>query len=190
MPDSEKPVIQQVPSIMNMSNHTLWVANIPVKLIDSEIDIYNFNLNIASFTLGSMELGVNEITRDGVALQFPSTSEDNTNKEIRITYKMSSHWQQYYFLWKWWQQNNAIGERVSSALRIASEEDLAYFFVPMTVYLLNEMQQPIMKWHFENCWLKSFGELTMDYQEGEEVITHDIIIAYQHYDVEYLGKVK
>ncbi len=179
---NDKPILKQSTSIMNMSNHTLWVAHIPVKLIDSEVDTFNFNFNIASFTLGAMELGVNEIVRDGIPLQFPSTSAENTNKEIRITYKMSSEWQQYYFLWKWWQQNNLISEHVSTVFN--NDKTEAYLFVPMTVYLLNEMQQPIMKWHFENCWLKMFGELTMDYQEGDQVITHDIVIAYQHYNIE------
>ena len=88
--DSMKRV-QQIVSSLNMAYNTQWIVDIPLKQIDSSVDLKNFTMNIVSFTLNRLGLGMTTQVYNGVEIQMPNGSEDS-DKQFTIEYKLSSNY--------------------------------------------------------------------------------------------------
>ena len=116
--DSMKRV-QQIVSSLNMAYNTQWIIDIPLKQIDSSVDLKNFTMNIVSFTLNRLGLGMTTQVYNGVELQMPNGSEES-DKQFTIEYKLSSNYTQYLLLMKWWQKNLKVINRIQGKTKAES----------------------------------------------------------------------
>mgnify|MGYP003291621910 CR=1 FL=1 len=102
---------KQVSSLLNFAHPTSFVIDIPIpeigigtKLETIGYNSKHFAMNIQNFTLNRLQLGSNEVQRSAYKLIMPNQT-DMTEKQFTINYKLSSGWQQYYFLCLWYQAN-------------------------------------------------------------------------------------
>lgn len=181
--------VKQISSSLNMANNINWIIDIPLKSIDSSVDVYNFALNISSFTLNRLSLGMSTQNYNGVSINMPNGTEDS-DKQFTIEYKLSSNYAQYMLLMKWWQKNLKVIRRVQglSDTEIATIETDTNFYTTANLYLLDEMKTPMMKVSYGNCWLKELGELQLNYEEGDSVLKHSFTCYFNDYTITDLMK--
>ena len=181
--DSMKRV-QQIVSSLNMAYNTQWIVDIPLKQIDSSVDLKNFTMNIVSFTLNRLGLGMTTQVYNGVELQMPNGSEES-DKQFTIEYKLSSNYTQYLLLMKWWQKNLKVINRIQGKTKAESAkiEQENYFYTDVSLYLLDENKDPVMLITYKDCWLKELGELQLNYEEGENILRHSFTCYFNDYTI-------
>lgn len=163
---------------LNIATANSWIAIIPYHIIDPSADsseLIAFNLN--SFNFAGLIMAGSEIPRFGEMFPIPSGVIE-TDKVVTFRYKPDSEWKQYEFLFNWFdrQQNNKKNEHIDYNEWINSD------LVDIKVYLLNEYKKPRLKWTFNNCWLKEFGDLDMVYDsQGGTGLDHGFSIQYMDY---------
>ena len=176
--------VQQIVSSLNMAYNTQWIVDIPLKQIDSSVDLKNFTMNIVSFTLNRLGLGMTTQVYNGVEIQMPNGSEDS-DKQFTIEYKLSSNYTQYLLLMKWWQKNLKVINRIQGKTKAETEkiEQENYFYTDVNLYLLDENKDPVMLVTYKDCWLKELGELQLNYEEGENILRHSFTCYFNNYTI-------
>ncbi len=162
---------------LNTATTNSWIAVIPYTILDPESgDEIEFNLT--SFNFSGLIMAGAEIPRAGERFPVPSGSVE-TDKIVTFRYKPDSEWMQYEFLFKWF-------DRISNNKKLNHSDYNEYIngnMINVTVYLLNEFKKPKLKWTFNNCWLKEFGELDMPYDStGGAGMDHGFSLQYMDYD--------
>lgn len=164
---------------LNTATSNSWIAIFPYSVIDpsEEIDIA---FNLMSFNFAGLILGAAEISRYGEVFPVPAGNVE-TDKLVTFRYKPDSEWKQYEYLFKWF-------DRLQNNKKLSHEEYNAWInsnLVTVKVYLLNEYKKPKLKWTFNGCWIKEFGELDMPYDsQGGTGIDHFFSLQYMDYDFE------
>lgn len=188
--NSELQNFKQVSSLLNFAHPTNWVLEIPInsvglgnELKDLGYDHRVFAMNVASFTLGRMTLNGNEVKRVGYTLSYPSGTED-TEKEFTINYRLSSEYQQYYFLCRWWQKNLDVTNHLPGA-DDAGDKD--FFLTNINLWILNDNKDPVMKISYQDCWLNELGELQLSYADSNSFLEHSFTCKYNDFKINYLN---
>lgn len=164
---------------LNLATSNSWIAVFPYSIIDPE-NGNDICFNLTSFNFAGMIMAGVEISRFGELFPIPTGSVE-TDKNITFRYKPDSEWNQYEFLFKWFDrlQNNKKLDQENYNDWINSE------MVTVKVFLLNEYKKPKLKWTFNYCWLKEFGELDMPYDsQGGSGLDHGFTLQFMDYDFE------
>jgi len=180
---------KQISSLLNFAHPTNWVLEIPIKSVGLGAELKErgydhrvFAMNISSFTLGRMTLSENTVSRNAFQLSYPSGSEE-TEKEFTVNYKLSSEFQQYYFLTRWWQKNLAVAQHIEED---DAGNDTDFFLTDIKLWVLNDNKDPVMKIIYNDCWLKELGELQLNYSDGNNVLEHSFTCKYNNFEIKLL----
>ena len=189
-PETLKDKFKQVSSLLNLAHPSNWILELPIKnlgigpVLGDKMG-YNteiFAMNLTSFTLGRMGLKVNEITKQDYTFYVPSGTE-TTEKIFTCNYTLSSGFQQYYFLTRWWQKNLSINQHLSDT---DMEFDGEYFLQDINLWILNEHKEPVMLITYLDAWLSELGELQLDYQNSSPVLNHSFSCYYNDYTIQII----
>lgn len=162
---------------LNIATSNSWIAVMPYNVIDTS-SMDNIEFNLTSFNFAGLIMAGTDISRYGEAFPMP-TGVIETDKIVTFRYKPDSEWKQYEFLFNWFDnlQNNKKNTHTDYNDWISSKT------VDIKVYLLNEYKKPMLKWTFNSCWLKEFGELDMVYDsQGGSNLDHGFSLQYMDYD--------
>ena len=157
---------------LNLATTVRWIAQIPFHQIDPDLTNEDVTFNIFSCNTPEISLGSNTVDFQGVPFEIPNGTKEGS-KEIVFEYIMSSDWSQYLLLWDWahkFVKENGAG---------ATEELSMEFAVPLHLYILSEFKKPIFQITYNNCWIKTFGEINLNYQDTEaDEIIHSFSVVY------------
>lgn len=186
---------RQVSSLLNFAHPTSFVLDIPIKSVGIGANLekigYNdkrFAMNVVNFTVNRLELKPNTVSKQDFELNYPSGTEQGT-KMFTVNYKLSSGWQQYAFLARWWQRNLKV-------LKHIDDEDLAdefensgeYIMFPVRFWALDENKDPCMVITYEDCWLQELGEMQVSYSDTNPTLSHSFSCYYNNYFITILNE--
>lgn len=162
---------------LNTATANSWIAIIPYHIIDAG-STNQIAFNLSSFNFAGLIMAGAEVPHFGEMFPVP-TGVVETDKLVSFRYKPDSEWRQYEFIFKWFdkQQNNKKLDHEAYNAWIDSD------MVDVKIFLLNEYKKPQLKWTFNSCWLKEFGELDMIYDpQGGTGLDHGFALQYMDYD--------
>lgn len=187
---------RQVSSLLNFAHPTSFVLEIPIKDLGIGYDLSKigykanrFVMNVVDFTVNRLELKPNQISKQDYPLNIPSGTEQGT-KQFTVNYKLSSQWQQYAFLARWWQRNLKVLQHISDPEldeEVANSED--YVLFPVRFWALDENKDPCMVITYEDCWLGELGELQTSYVNESPTLSHSFMCYYNNFKVQILNEV-
>ena len=181
--------------MLNFAHPTSFVLDIPIKSVGIGANLekigYNdkrFAMNVVNFTVNRLELKPNTVSKQDFELNYPSGTEQGT-KMFTVNYKLSSGWQQYAFLARWWQRNLKV-------LKHIDDEDLAdefensgeYIMFPVRFWALDENKDPCMVITYEDCWLQELGEMQVSYSDTNPTLSHSFSCYYNNYFITILNE--
>lgn len=56
-------------------------------------------------------------------------------------------------------------------------------YLPLRIYLLDNYKRKVIQFYFENCWIKSFGDVSLDANNPGE-IPHSFTFVYDQFYIE------
>lgn len=191
----EVTTFKQVSSLLNFAHPTGFVLDIPFKDIGigRKLETIGYSkdrfvMNIQNFTLNRMSLGSNSLARTGYSVLLPNQT-DTTEKSFTINYRLSSGWQQYYFLSLWYQSNlkNILHiDDEDAEERYSSSSD--YFLTPINLWILDDNKDPAMLIHFTDCWLYESGEMQLSYTDNEPTLSHSFSCYYNDFKITLINE--
>jgi len=165
------------PCSLNLGTTNKWIAIIPFKKIDPTYRTPNVAFNLVSFEMPEVLLNEVSAFYHGTEMKLPA-GVSGGDKTLVFEYLMSSDWRQWKTLYKW---SNMICKTIGSGFT----EKLVDALVSVRFIILSEFKNPVFEIIFHNCWIKSFGGLTLDYQDPDAVeIRHSFSLAYSHFTFE------
>jgi hypothetical protein len=164
---------------LNLATSNSWIAVIPYNIIDPD-NGNEIAFNLRSFNYAGVIMSGADIPRYGEMFPKPSGAVES-DKIVTFRYKPDSEWKQYEFLFRWF-------DLIANNKKLDHSEYNSWInssLVNVKIYLLNEYKKPKLKWTFNNCWLKEFGELDMEYDSaGGTGLDHGFSLQYMDYDFE------
>ena len=167
----------------NYATNTKWLASIPFRtLFPNESEVH---LNLTAFDIPSIDIGTTSISYGGYSIEQPSNVIQPSDKECTFSYILDSNMTVYWLLYKWC---SMFSENMVSIIKEDEESSGSTVplvnKVPISVFILNEFKTKIMKITYHDCWVKSFGNLSMSYQDDPAPLTHTFTVAYSRFEIE------
>ncbi len=164
-------------SAINFATNNKWIATMPIESLSTAYGSKKMAFNLTSFELPEMLMSSSTLGFYGSQVEVP-TLVRSQQKTILFNYLLSSDWHQWKLLYAWFSKF-AVEEGSGTAPSTNVNEK---WFLPISVIMLSEFKKPIFEIKFFNCWIKSFGSVSCDYQDAEaSVIKHSFTIAYSYF---------
>ena len=165
---------------LNFATAVRWIATVPFYQIKPDLKTGDVEFNLFGFELPTMTIGSNTVSYNGYEVEIP-TNVRTGDKTITFEYLMSSDWNQYKLLWQW---ANQIAKPPGAGYPEGTN-NIGDFAVPISVIVLSEFKKPVFAIKYHDCWIKEFGPIILDYQDGEaSVIRHSFTCAYSYFEFE------
>jgi hypothetical protein len=169
---------------LNLATNVKWIAVIPFYQIDEELSSGDVAFNLYTFNLPDMSIGSTEVNYNGYPIEIP-TNVKAGDKTVTFEYLMSSDWHQYKLLWGW--ANKIVNQQ--GAGRPEDNKKNGSFMVPIRFMALSEFKKPLFSIIYHDCWIKDFGAISLDYQDGDaSVVTHNFTCSYSYFEFEDISK--
>lgn len=166
----------------NLASQTRWLAILPINIMLKSEKTRALSLNLTKFDLPEVEIGSTTTSYAGYTVEIPTGVVNPGEKSVTFSYLLSSDLYQYRMLHKWVQiLSNTNLTNYSEDVKTASDNNTPIRY-PVTVVLLSEFKTPIVAIRYNDCWIKRFGQLQMDYQSSDEPVIHNFTLAYSNYD--------
>jgi hypothetical protein len=162
-----------------------WIADISLSRMS--VDFKDISLHLANFSIPELLIGSTSIQYKGTALEIPTKVIQPENRTITFSYMIDISWDNYFALYQWANLIGTTENVLPNTLPINLRDEFlnkTIKAIPIYVYLLSEYKKPILKITYDNCWIKSFSELSLSYQEEPDVIKHSFTIAYSNFKLE------
>jgi hypothetical protein len=165
----------------NLATQTRWMAILPVNQIFPQ-ERKALSLNLTKFDLPEVEIGSVSVNYLGNFVEIPTKVIQPTAKTIQFSYLVSSDFYQYRILHKW-VQFIAYNETIRAPKEVREQaKQMKSVTFPVTVVLLSEFKKPIISIRYNDCWVKQFGTLSLDYQSADEPVIHNFTLAYSNFE--------
>ena len=179
-----------------------WIGFIPLQNALGN-KFRNLELSLVRFSIPSIQMGTSTTSFKGVSYEVPTHVLNPDTKEITFEYKVSQDWYNYKSLFIWASalailnpvdakafQAQIMHEDVVAATRV-DRSAIGVFtdLLDCRVWLLNNFKQRVVDFTFHNCFIKSFGEIALDYSSTDEVI-HSFTMAYSNFTIDSVGVLK
>ena len=165
----------------NLATTNKWVCDIPLSTVLDGLE--DVSLNLVTYSIPATEITSSEFTYMGNTVEIPTGVVNPVDKTITFNYLIGSNWGQYRNLYKWASAlgsiNAPIGDNPPS-----ETSNYAIYTVPIRAYILDEFKQTIMSIKYDNCWIKQFSEISMDYSDEPIPINHSFTINYSNFTIE------
>ena len=128
-----------------------------------------------------MVMGSTTTSFKGYSFEFPTHVMDADTKEIVIEYIVDEKWMNYKSLYTWC---SATEGQINQVADTSNVETIAMKdFVDCRIWLIDSFKNRIIDFVFQNCWIKSFQELSLESASAEEV-HHSVVLAYSNFYID------
>lgn len=158
-----------------------WIGYIPLETVLGP-EFKNIELRLVRFSMPPLQIGSQSVSFKGYSVEVPTHVLNAETKEITWEYIVDEDFENYASLYAW---ASGIGNIVdigddSNAAR--TEGILTNSIIPCRVWLLDSYKKIRREFLFENCWIKQFNDLALDYSNANEV-HHSITMTYSNFKV-------
>lgn len=175
--DPNAPSLNPRPNMSGLdvsySNQNQWICYCPIENILGK-RYKNLELHLTRFSLPQMEMGSMEASYRGYTKEVPTKVLNSGSKQLQLEYLVDEYWQNYKALWCWLSTINGTLNPVTDDSKNAIQPS---DYITMRIYLLNNYKHKVLQFEFLNCWIKLFGDLSLDYSSAEQ-ITHSFTFVY------------
>lgn len=167
-------------NFVNFATNHRWIVSIPFSfLFKCESDV---KLSLTQFDIPEISIGTTEVSYKGYSVEQPTGVVQPSNKNISFSYILDSNLKVYWLLYKW------IGMFTKDILPVVNGEDEVHVeindkMITITVVILDEWKKPTFEIKYYDCWIKSFGPLSMSYQDDPIPLNHEFTVAYSRFEV-------
>lgn len=165
----------------NFATNHRWIASVPFSvLFKDETDV---KLNLIQFDIPDTNMGTTEVAYQGYNIERPTGVIQPDEKNVTFSYILDSNLKAYWLLYKW------MGMFTKEILPVVNgQEDDAFVEVndkimTIKVVILDEWKKPTFEITYYDCWIKSFGPLSMSYQDDPEPLNHEFTVVYSRFEV-------
>lgn len=158
-----------------------WIGYVPLESVLGS-DYKNIELRLTRFAMPPLEIGSSEVSFKGYSIEVPTHVMNSGTKEIVWEYIVDEDFENYSALYAW---ASGIGNIVDIGDENNSDKTqglLLNSLIPCRVWLLDSYKKTRREFLFENCWIKRFNELQLDYSNANEV-HHSVTLAYSDFKV-------
>ena len=171
-----------LPNTTNFATNLRWLANIPMNILfPDESDV---SLNLTTFDIPNINIQTVENKYQGYTVESPAGLIDSEAKEITFEYIIDSDMRTYFLLYKWANLYTQYILDTTTENDRYSKKDPQSARVPVFVSILDEYKNVILKIKYYNCWIKSFTNLSLSYQDTPSPLTHSFTFAYERFEIE------
>lgn len=172
--------------VSNTANSSRWIASVPISNVDDGLK--DVEVNLTEFSIPPVEIGRVETSFKGQEVALPGTTLQPGVKEVTFNYLIADKWDNYYSLYKWCDmlipQSTIMGEASTRPRETGEWTAALHYLLPVRVFLLDEFKNPILKFEYHNCWISTFGELRLSYQDDPSTLNHSFTINYTDFTIE------
>ena len=150
----------------------------------------NLELELVRFTVPQTDIGTTTVQFRGSSFEYPTKLITPDTKNITFEYIVDEYWENYQALHAW---ATGIGiitpttEETWHAMEIHESvpeaAGLLTTMIDCRVWLLNAYKKRVIDFCFDNCFIKSFAELALDYSQTGE-IHHSFTLAYTDFRID------
>jgi hypothetical protein len=162
----------------NLATGNKWVLSIPYKLVDPNLKRPDMVMNLVAFDPPDLSTGELSIFLRGIEYTLPNNMR-NESKQIGVTYKPSSDFKQLKFLYQWF-------SNISDENGVPQADTSSDYMGKVSVTLISEYKTPLFTITYHDAWLNSISKLDLNYQSGDNTLTHSFGFRYSYYTIEGL----
>ena len=167
----------------NFATNIRWLASLPFStMFPNESDV---KLNITQFDIPDINIGSFDVSYQGYTIAQPTGLIQPDDKTCTFSYLLDTDMTVYWLLYKWagFFTDNTLQVTKTSEEESGTTEPLTKK-IPISVFILDEFKNPILKITYHDCWIQSFGQLSMSYQDSPTELPHSFTVAYSRFDIE------
>lgn len=178
--DSNAPSLNPRPNLVGLdqsyTNQSSWYCYLPLESVLGK-RYNNLDLHLTRFSLPQIEMGSMTTSYRGYDKEIPNKVICPGSKQLTLEYIVDEYWQNYKSLYAWLGSINGTLNPVTDDTKNGiSPSD----YLTMRIYLLNNYKRRVLQIEFYNCWIKMFGEVSIDYSSHEDV-THSFTFCYDDF---------
>jgi len=163
-----------------------WIADVPLSRISP--DFKDISLHLTDFTIHSKTVATTLASWKGISLEIPTHIMQPSDRNIAFSYMVDINFDNYFALYQWSNLGSPL-ENITPLNDITPSLDMdekSIKSIPINVFLISEYKTPIMKITYHNCWIKTFNELALSYQDEPDPIKHGFTCVYSNFTLEKL----
>lgn len=158
-----------------------WIGYIPLEsVLGSEYK--NIELRLVRFSMPRLDIGSGTVSYKGYSIELPNHIMNSDTKEINWEYIVDEDFSNYSALYAWASGIGNIVDIGDENNNINTQGLLINSIIPCRVWLLDSYKKVRREFLFENCWIKNFSDLNLDYNNANE-IHHNITMTYSNFKV-------
>ena len=171
------------------TNQNKFIAYIPLaNILGSQYT--NLELNVTRWTIPPMVIGSASTSFKGYTVEIPTHVVNAETKELQINYLIKEDWSDYASLFSWAQgvaefvpltKNAFDANRLDQSAAIVS--GISSKTCDIHIWLLSHFKKRLLEFKFQDCWIKRFDEIAMDYANPDP-IQHSFTVAYSDFIVQ------
>lgn len=158
-----------------------WIGYVPLEsVLGSEYK--NIELRLVRFSMPPLEIGSSSVSYKGYSVEVPTHVMNSETKEITWEYIVDEDFENYSALYAWASGIGNIVEIGEENNNVNTQGILLNSLIPCRVWLLDSYKNTRREFLFENCWIKRFNDLALDYSNANE-IHHSVTLTYSSFKV-------
>lgn len=160
-----------------------WIADIDLSVISPELS--KIVLPLVNFAIPEVNISTAKTYYRGVEFEIPTGVFKPSAREITFNYLIDQDWNNYISLYQWINLYCPIEQVVPDNMITRKDSPIQTTFpiLPINVYLLSAYKLPLVRIKYDNCYIKQFGDIMLDYQEDPEVIKQEFTIRCTDFSI-------
>lgn len=156
-----------------------WIGYVPLENVLGK-KYKNLELHLTEFTLPQQEMSSSIVSYKGYQKEIPTKVMNFASKQLTLEYIVDMKWTNYKSLYAWM---SAILGNINPVINDNVQPISPSSYIPIRIYLLDQYKRKIITFLFENCWIKTFNDISLECNNSNEV-HHSFIMCYDKYSIE------
>ena len=166
---------------VNYAAQNKWFAYLPIESILGR-KYANLDLHLTRFSIPQLQMGSMQVSYKGYSKEVPTKVINAESKQLTLEYIVDERWQNYRSLFAWMSCIEGTLNPVTDDEARGVQPDQ---YIPLRIYLLDNFKRKIIQFVFENCWILTFNDISLDVSQPNPT-THSFTFAYDRYHIEDL----
>lgn len=159
-----------------------WIGYVPLQSVLGK-EYGNIELRLTRFSMPPLQIGSSSVSYKGYSIEVPTHLMNADTKEITWEYIVDEDFENYSALYAWASGIGNIVDIGEENNNVMTQGILANSLIPCRVWLLDSYKKVRREFIFNNCWIKQFNELALDYSNANE-IRHSVTMTYSDFKVQ------
>lgn len=160
------------------ANSNKWIAYLPIANVLGK-EYSALELNLTRFSLPQMVMGSTTTSYKGYSVEFPTKVMDAESKQLTLEYIIDDNWQNYRALYAWM---SSLEGNINKVIETGSSGISTEDYIDCRIWLINHFKKRVIDFVFENCWIKTFQDLSLEAANADEV-HHSITLVYTNFRI-------